>query len=83
MTSSDLQSFIPKDNVSLNLGKTTIYVYPNISEEMSNTEKAYSFLVNKSALDSPDVNPKVKLQFSSDLTGTTSLVGILIARHVA
>jgi hypothetical protein len=68
MTSSDLQSFIPKDNVSLNLGKTTIYVYPNISEEMSNTEKAYSFLVNKSALDLTDVNPKVKLQSFSDLT---------------
>jgi uncharacterized Zn finger protein (UPF0148 family) len=82
MTSSDLQSFIPKDNVSLNLGKTTIYVYPNISEEMSNTEKAYSFLVNKSALESTDVNPKVKLQSFSDLTGTTSLVGILIARHI-
>jgi hypothetical protein len=49
--SSDLQSFIPKDNAGLNLGKTTIYVYPHISEDMSNTEKAYSFLVNKSSLD--------------------------------
>jgi hypothetical protein len=83
MTSSDLQSFISKDNVvSLNLGKMTIYVYPNISKEMSNTEKAYSFLVNKSALDSTNVNPKVKLQSFSDLTGTTSLVSILIARHL-
>jgi hypothetical protein len=61
MMSSNLQSFIPKDNVSLNLGKTTIYVYPNILEEMSNTEKAYSFVVNKSGLDLTDVNPKVKL----------------------
>ena len=82
MKSSDLKSFVPKDNVSLNLGKTTIYVYPHISEEMSNTEKAYSFLVNKSALESTDINPKVRLQSFSDLTGTTSLVGILQARHV-
>jgi hypothetical protein len=49
---------------------------------MSHTEKAYSFLVNKSALESADVNPKVRLQSFSDLTGTTSLVGILQARHV-
>jgi uncharacterized Zn finger protein (UPF0148 family) len=82
MKSSELKSFVPKDNVSLNLGKTTIYVYPHISEEMSNTEKAYSFLVNKSALESTDINPKVRLQSFSDLTGTTSLVGILQARHV-
>jgi hypothetical protein len=82
LNSSDLQSFVPKDNVSLNLGKTTIYVYPHISEEMSNNEKAYSFLVNKSSLMSADVNPKVRLQSFSDLTGTTSLVGILQARHV-
>jgi hypothetical protein len=82
MTSSDLQSFIPKDNVRLHLGKMTIYVYPNISEELSNTEKAFSFLVNKSALDSTDMNQKVKLRSFSNLTGTTSLVGILVARHV-
>ncbi len=82
MKSSDLQLFVPKDNVGLNLGKTTIYVYPHISEEMSNNEKAYSFLVNKSALESADVSPKVRLQSFSDLTGTTSLVGILQTRHI-
>jgi hypothetical protein len=85
LKSSDLQSFVPKDNVSLNLGKTTIYVYPHISEEMWNNEKAYSFLVNKLSLESADANPKVRLQSLSDLTettGTTSLVGILQARHV-
>jgi uncharacterized Zn finger protein (UPF0148 family) len=82
MTTAEDQSFVPKDNVSLNLGKTTIYVYPHISEEMSATEKAYSFLVNKSALESADVSPKVRLQSFSDLTGTTSLIGILQARHV-
>ncbi len=82
MTTAEDQSFVPKDNVSLNLGKTTIYVYPHILEEMSATEKAYSFLVNKSALESADVSPKVRLQSFSDLTGTTSLIGILQARHV-
>jgi hypothetical protein len=35
MKLSKLKSFVPKDNVSLNLGKTTIYVYPHVSEEMS------------------------------------------------
>jgi hypothetical protein len=59
-----------------------IYVYPNSSEEMSTTEKAYSLLVNNSALDLTNMNQKVKLQSFSDLTGTTSLVGILIARHI-
>jgi hypothetical protein len=49
---------------------------------MSHTEKSYSFLVNKSALESADVSPKVRLQSFSDLTGTTSLIGILQARHV-
>jgi hypothetical protein len=81
MKSSDLQSFAPKDNVGLNLGKMTIYVYPHISEEMSTNEKLYSFLVNKSALEMADVNPKVRLQSFIDLTGTTSLVGILQARY--
>ena len=82
MKSSDLNSFVPKDNVGLNLGKTTIYVYPHVSEEMSSNEKAYSFLVNKSALESADVSPKVCLQSFSDLTGTTSLVGILQTRYI-
>jgi hypothetical protein len=53
MKSSDLQSFVPKDNVGLNLGKTAIYVYPHISEEVSNNEKAYSYLV----LTSQRLNP--------------------------
>jgi hypothetical protein len=43
MKSSDLQSFVPKDNVGLNLGKMTIYVYPHISKEMSNNEKGMQF----------------------------------------
>jgi hypothetical protein len=81
MKSSDLQSFVPKDNVDLNLGKTTIYLYPHILEEMSNNEKAYSFLVNKSVLELAEVSPKVRLKSFSNLTGTTSLVGILQARH--
>jgi hypothetical protein len=82
-TTAEDQSFIPNDNVSLNLGKTTIYVYPHILEEMSHMEKASSFLVNKSALESAkDVSPKVCLQSFSDLTGNTSLIGILQACHV-
>jgi hypothetical protein len=83
MKSSDLQSFVPKDNVGLNLGKTMIYVYPHISEDSSNNEKAYSFLVNKLALESIDINPKARLQSFSKLTGTTSLASILQApRHI-
>jgi hypothetical protein len=80
--SSDLQSFVPKNNVGLNLGKMTIYVNPHILEEMSNNKEAYSFLVNKSVLEPASVNPNVRLQSFSNLTGTTSLVGILQARHI-
>jgi hypothetical protein len=77
LNSSDLQSFVPKDNVSLNLGKTTIYVYPHISEEMSNNEKAYSFLVNKLSLESAGVKPQsqatvLQRPYGNHVTGRNS-----------
>jgi hypothetical protein len=57
MTTQDYaSSFVPKkDSVTLNLGKQTIYVYPSVAEDMSYSERLYTFMLNKSALSSANV----------------------------
>jgi hypothetical protein len=55
-------TFIPKEQISLSYGKSTVYVYPPIVEGMSNAEKSYAYMMNKAAISTADINPKTKLQ---------------------
>jgi cytochrome c len=55
-------NFVPSDNLPLNLGKHTMYVYPSLHGEMSLSEKSYMFMVNKSALKSANIPIKAHLQ---------------------
>eukprot|EP00978_Attheya_sp_CCMP212_P030315 scaffold111041_cov65-Attheya_sp.AAC.1 len=47
--STMLQSFAPKKEIPLTYSKSTVYVYPSITEGMPNAEKSYTFMMNKSA----------------------------------
>ena len=85
MTTTSLQdyatNFVPSDNVPLNLGKHTVYVYPSVHGEMSLSEKSYAFMVNKSALESADIPIKARLQAFGDKMAATSLINILQAQY--
>ena len=76
------QTFVPKASIPLSLGKTTVYIYPNIEENWADAEKSYGFTVTKSALESADIPIKTKLQVLGDHTSSTSLVSILQARYI-
>eukprot|EP00978_Attheya_sp_CCMP212_P041692 scaffold242317_cov56-Attheya_sp.AAC.1 len=76
-SSSQTASFIPKEQIPVSYGKSTIYVYPLIEEEMSNAEKSYAYMTNKAAISTADIHPKVKLQAFGNATKCTSTVNVL------
>ena len=70
-------TFIPKEQISLSYGKSTVYVYPPIVEGMSNAEKSYAYMTNKAAISTADINPKTKLQAFGHSMGCTALVNVM------
>jgi hypothetical protein len=82
-TSDYGETFVPKDTIPITVGKTTLYVYPNISLSMSNTEKSYGFMVTQSALEvADDITTKTKLQVFGGSTDTAPLIGIIQSRFI-
>ena len=77
MISNNEAAFVPKDNIPISLGKSTVYLYPSITPEMTYHEKTFGFMVTKSALEAADVPIKTKLQVLGDNLGCTALVGIM------
>eukprot|EP00957_Ditylum_brightwellii_P148885 11335055-Ditylum_brightwellii.AAC.1 len=69
-----VNNFLPKKNISLQLGKATVYVYPHFTAGMPTAEKAFGFMVIKSALKAADLTGKARLQSLGDLTSTTLLI---------
>eukprot|EP00957_Ditylum_brightwellii_P174927 13319772-Ditylum_brightwellii.AAC.1 len=54
-----------------------VHVYPQFTLVKTPTEKAFGFMINKSALEAAEVSAKVRLQTLGNLTGTTPLVLVL------
>jgi hypothetical protein len=64
---SDSRTFIPKEQIPVHCRKSAIYIYPPIKEGMSDAEKLYAFMINKTAILTEDIHPKVKLRHSATL----------------
>ena len=60
---------------------STLYVYPSITGDMSLSEKSYTFMVNKSTLESTNIPIKTYLQEFRDKMVATSIINILQARY--
>jgi hypothetical protein len=81
-SSSQTASFIPKEQIPVSYGKSTIYVYPPIEEGMSDAEKSYAYMTNKAAISSADIHPKVKLQAFGNATGCMSVVNVMMETFI-
>eukprot|EP00957_Ditylum_brightwellii_P064003 4855005-Ditylum_brightwellii.AAC.1 len=63
-----VDSFAPKKSISLQSGKVMVYGHPHFTAGMLTAEKAFGFIVIKSALEAADLTGKARLQALGDLT---------------
>eukprot|EP00978_Attheya_sp_CCMP212_P040006 scaffold213926_cov36-Attheya_sp.AAC.1 len=76
------QSFTPKKEIPLTYGKSTVYVYPSITEVMPNAEKSYAFMMNKSAFATADIKIKTKIQVFANSLNSTPLANVVQAKFI-
>eukprot|EP00978_Attheya_sp_CCMP212_P043307 scaffold280213_cov80-Attheya_sp.AAC.1 len=76
------QSFTPKKEIPLTYGKSTVYVYPSITEGMPNAEKSYAFMMNKSAFATADIKIKPKIQAFANSLNSTPLANVVQAKFI-
>eukprot|EP00978_Attheya_sp_CCMP212_P005060 scaffold11190_cov32-Attheya_sp.AAC.1 len=81
-SSTMLQSFAPKKEIPLTYGKSTVYVYPSITEGMPNAEKSYAFMMNKSAFATADIKIKTKIQAFANSLNSTPLANVVQAKFI-
>ena len=73
-------SFVPKENNRITMGKVTLFTYNRTNHLMKPSEKAFAFMVNKSAMSSANFYPKLKSKLFSDLTQSTALSTVIDSR---
>eukprot|EP00978_Attheya_sp_CCMP212_P000198 scaffold349_cov29-Attheya_sp.AAC.1 len=76
------KSFMPKKEIPLTYGKSTVYVYPSITEGMPNAEKSYTFMMNKSVFATADIKIKTKIQAFANSLNSTPLANIVQAKFI-
>jgi hypothetical protein len=82
-SSRDLSNaFHPKPAVSHTFGRATVWIYPNLMDDMSHAEKLYGFMITKSSLETAKVTYAQRLQILASATGTSALVSVLQSRFV-
>eukprot|EP00978_Attheya_sp_CCMP212_P043110 scaffold275582_cov32-Attheya_sp.AAC.1 len=80
--STMLQSFAPKKEIPLTYGKSTVYVYPSITERMPNVEKSYTFMMNKSAFATADIKIKTNIQAFANSLNLAPLANVIQANFI-
>eukprot|EP00978_Attheya_sp_CCMP212_P014939 scaffold38308_cov34-Attheya_sp.AAC.5 len=76
------KSFVPKKEIPLVYSKSTVYVYPSVTEGMPNVEKSYAFMMNKSAFATANIKIKMKIQAFANSLNSTVLVNIVQAKFI-
>lgn len=76
-------SFTPKASIPINLGKSTVYIYPTITADMSEAERQHAFTVTKNALKAASsVSFKTRLECLKQHTNSTSIVDVVGERFI-
>jgi hypothetical protein len=82
-SSHDLSTaFHPKPAVSRTFGRATVWIYPDLMDDMSHAEKSYGFMITKSSLETVKVTYAQRLQILASATGTSALVIVLQSRFI-
>ena len=83
MSSNASKVFVPKQFVPTTLNKTTVYIYPTLTNQMNENEKTYGFGVTKNALKSASLIPfKTRLGCLKQSTNSASTVDVVSSRFV-
>ena len=72
--------FTPKSYVDMRIGNHTIQVCPTLTVKMPKSEKAYGYLVTKSAIFQTDASICAKLTAFGQYTDTAALVEIILSQ---
>ena len=74
--------FTPKKYVDITIGKTSCQVYPTLTPTMSKAEKAFGFLVSKTAIFQSDAPVRAQLTAFGQTTSTSALVEVMINQYL-
>ena len=75
--------FVPKPYDILNIHKTTVSLYPKLTDDMSPNEKSYGLLVTKNALETADIPVNTRLQQLGQRTDCVHTVTTLMNRYIS
>jgi hypothetical protein len=79
-TSDFSSTFVPRQLLPRTFGKETVYVYPELENDMCNAKKLYGFLTSKAAVEAANIKFDTKLQFLAGVTRTGPLVEVVSNR---
>jgi hypothetical protein len=83
MPTDSSKVFVPKQFTPITLDKTTVYVYPMLSNSMNETEKTYGFGVTKNALKAASmISFKTRLECLKQSTNSASTVDVISNKFV-
>jgi hypothetical protein len=83
MSTDSSKAFVPKQFTPITLDKTTVYVYPMLSNTMNENEKTYGFGVTKNALKAASmISFKTRLECLKQTTNSASTVDVISNRFV-
>jgi hypothetical protein len=72
-----IEDFVPEKKVLVQINKTNLYVYPNVTPEMGNNERSLAFNINKTALVNARSIPfNQKLNHMGKLLGCSNIIDI-------
>jgi hypothetical protein len=72
-----IEDFVPKKKVLVQINKTNLYVYPNVTPEMGDNERSLAFNINKTALvNAHSISFNQKLNHMGELLGCSNIIDI-------
>jgi hypothetical protein len=72
-----IEDFVPKKKVVVQINKTNLYVYPDVTPEMGDNERSLAFNINKTALvNARSISFNQKLNHMGELLGCSNIIDI-------
>jgi hypothetical protein len=72
-----IEDFVPKKKVLVQINKTNLYVYPDVTPEMGDNERSLAFNINKTTLvNARSISFNQKLNHMGELLGCSNIINI-------
>jgi hypothetical protein len=72
-----IEDFVPKKKVLVQINKTNLYIYPDVTPEMGDNERSLAFNINKTAVvNTRSISFNQKLNHMGELLGCSNIIDI-------